>query len=450
MIISISAARERDEMWSIKKQTLLYEKGVLPGISIIAPAYNEEKSIIDSVTSLLNLKYPQYEVIVVNDGSKDRTLETLIKHFKLERKHPFFKLTLKTKALRGVYVNRNIPNLIVIDKRNGGKADALNMGINVAKNEYVCGIDADSLLEENALLKLTSVTLDETVEHIALGGNVVPVNGCIVDKGKIEKHGLGRENIVRMQTIEYLRAFTTGRIGWSKIRSLLIVSGAFGLFKRSAIMEMGGYLTISGELKKDTVGEDMELVVRLTYRALKYMRPYRVKFVHNANCYTELPHEYDSLVKQRNRWHRGLIDILSYHRSILFNPFYKQVGMIGFPYFFIFEMLGPFFELVGYIALIIGALTGLLNIGLILLLLFATIGYGIIVSLVALLISEKRTIFYSEAETGLLIWSAIIENFGYRQLMSLNRIRATFSALSESGQWGSLQRKGFAQQSRTK
>lgn len=446
MLISIRAAQQREEMWTTKKQTLLFEKGVLPSISIIAPAFNEEKSIIDSVTSLLNLKYPQYEVIVVNDGSSDQTLQVLIKHFKLERKHPFFKLTIRTKPLRGVYVTRSVPNLIVIDKRNGGKADALNMGINVAKNTYVCGIDADSLLEENALLKLASVTLDESVEHIALGGNIVPVNGCKVDKGKVEHHGLGKEAIVRFQSIEYLRAFTTGRIGWSKLRTLLIISGAFGLFSRRAILEMGGYLTISGELKKDTVGEDMELVVRLTYRALKYMRPYRVKFVHNANCYTELPSELGGLLRQRNRWHRGLIDILSYHRGILFNPFYKQVGMVGFPYFFIFEMLGPFFELIGYMALMVGSIMGLLNTGLVILLLFASIGYGIIVSLVAVWITEKNEEFFSEEETGKLILVAILENFGYRQLLSLHRIIGTFSALSESGQWGSQNRKGFTPQ----
>ncbi|MBE0700980.1 MAG: glycosyltransferase family 2 protein, partial [Acholeplasmataceae bacterium] len=338
LLFSLKGAKDRIDLWKIKKQTLLFEHHLLPSISIIAPAFNEEKSIIESVNSLLNLKYPTYEVVVVNDGSKDNTIQVLIDYFKLERKHPFFKTPLETKALRGVYVNKHIPNLIVIDKQNGGKADALNMGINVAKSDYVCGIDADSLLEEDALLKLISVTLDDTKPHIALGGNIIPVNGCIVDQGKIEHRGLGKNWLVRLQTLEYLRAFTTGRIGWSKIKSLLIISGAFGLFKRQALLETGGYLTISGKLKKDTVGEDMELVVRLTYQALSRKEPYRVEYVHHANCYTELPSDFSSLLKQRNRWQRGLIDILSYHRRILFNPRFKQPGMIGFPYFFIFEV----------------------------------------------------------------------------------------------------------------
>ncbi len=295
LLFSIVGSKQRNDLWDIKKATLLFAHDLLPSISIIAPAYNEEKSIIESVSSLLNLKYPKYEVIVVNDGSKDRTIETLIEHFGLQRHHPNFKMKLKTRGLRGVYICKDIPNLIVIDKQNGGKADALNMGINAARNDYVCGIDADSLLEEEALLKLMSVTLDDSKEHIALGGNIVPVNGCTVDRGKIEQRGLGKKGIVRFQTLEYLRAFTTGRVGWSKMHSLLIISGAFGLFSRQALLKTGGYLTVSGQLKKDTVGEDMELVVRLTFEALQEKKPYRVEYVHNANCYTELPSDATSL-----------------------------------------------------------------------------------------------------------------------------------------------------------
>lgn len=447
LLISVKGAKERIALWEIKTQTLLFEHHILPSISIVAPAYNEEKSIIESVTSLLNLKYPKYEVIVVNDGSKDQTIQVLIDHFELERKHPFFNLKLKTKALRGVYVNKQIPNLIVVDKQNGGKADALNLGINVAKNDYVCGIDADSLLEEDALLKLMSVSLDHSTNHIALGGNIVPVNGCIVDKGKIEHSGLGKKSIVRFQTLEYLRAFTTGRIGWSKLHSLLIISGAFGLFQRKALLNTGGYLTISGDLKKDTVGEDMELVVRLTYEALKSKKKYRVEYVHHANCYTELPSDLHSLLKQRNRWQRGLLDILSYHRKILLNPRYKQPGMISFPYFFTFEMIGPFLEVIGYLALFTGLFLGILNSVLVIILLAVTIGFGIVISLFSLYIAEKRNVFYSNKETVILVLVAIIENFGYRQLMSIQRVFSTFSALKESGSWGSQKRQGFQNKS---
>ena len=443
MLFSIKGSIERMAMWRIKKQTLLFEQDLMPSISIIAPAYNEEKSIIESITSLLNLKYPKYEVVVVNDGSKDDTIGTLVRHFELERKHPFFQMKLNTKPLRSVYVSKQIPNLIVIDKQNGGKADALNMGINAAKNDYICGIDADSLLEEDALLKLMSVTLDDATNHIAIGGNIVPVNGCSVDKGKIEKSGLAKSPIVRFQTLEYLRAFTTGRIGWSKLNSLLIISGAFGLFNRQSLIETGGYLTISGDLKKDTVGEDMELVVRLTHKAIKNKKAYRVSYVHNANCYTELPSDMKSLLKQRNRWQRGLLDILSYHRQMLFNPRYRQPGLLGFPYFFIFEMMGPFVEMLGYLALFGSLALGLLNVELIALLFYASIGYGIIISLFSLWISERQSGFYRMRDALMLIILAIAENFGYRQIMSLHRVKATFSALRENGSWGSLSRTGF-------
>lgn len=443
LLFSIVGSRQRNELWSIKKATLLFAHDLLPSISIIAPAYNEEKSIIESVTSLLNLKYPKYEVIVVNDGSKDRTIETLIDHFDLQRHHPSFKFKLPTRGLRGVYVCKDIPNLIVIDKQNGGKADALNMGINAAKNDYVCGIDADSLLEEEALLKLMSVTLDDSKEHIALGGNIVPVNGCTVDRGKIEHRGLGKKGIVRFQTLEYLRAFTTGRVGWSKMHSLLIISGAFGLFSREALLKTGGYLTVSGQLKKDTVGEDMELVVRLTYEALMAKKPYRVEYVHNANCYTELPSDLSSLFKQRNRWQRGLIDILHFHRNMLFNPRYKQPGMLGFPYFFIFEMMGPFMEVIGYLGFFLGLVFGLLDLVAVIVFLMVTIGYGIVLSLFALYVAEREMNQYNDKETLILLLLAFVENFGYRQVVSMHRALSTLSALKEKGNWGSQKRQGF-------
>lgn len=443
LAISLFGAFKTERLWRIKRNNLLFEHGLLPMISIIAPAYNEQLSITESITSLLNLKYPSYEVIVVNDGSKDKTIEVLIEHFKLERKHPFFTQALMTQPLRGVYVNPLIPNLIVIDKENGGKADALNMGINASKGGYVCGIDADSLLEENALLKLMSVTLDDDIPHLALGGNIIPVNGSLVDRGKIEHSGLGKKTLVRFQTLEYLRAFTSGRIGWSELRSLLIISGAFGIFKREELLETGGYLTVLGKLKKDTVGEDMELVVRLTYQALLDKRYYRVSYVHHANCYTELPSDLNSLLKQRNRWQRGLLDILSLHRRILLRPQFKQPGMLGFPYFFMFEMMGPFIEGVGYLAILLGLAMNLLNLPLVILLFAVTIGFGLVISLFSLFISERKSTFYSIKDVIVLVFFCILENFGFRQLMSLHRIKATFSALKETGNWGSQNRQGF-------
>jgi len=443
LLLAVYHSKRQVEQHKNRKYSELFKRKMLPGISIIAPAYNEELSIIDSVTSLLNLKYPEYEVIVVNDGSKDNTIQTLIDHFELERKHPFFKSPLSTKPLRGVYVSNDIPNLIVVDKMNGGKADALNMGVNVSKYPLVCGIDADSVLEDDALLKIASKTLETTTPFLALGGNIYPANGFTFKNGDVATRGLSENHIVRFQTIEYLRAFTSGRIGWSALRSLMIVSGAFGVFKKTDLIESGGYLTSSSVYKKDTVGEDMELVVRLTRQAMEKKKRFRVMYVHNALCYTELPSDMKTLMKQRNRWQRGLVDILSYHRKLALRPKFKQIGFIGYPYFFIFEFMGPFFEAQGYLMLLMALLMGLLTPTIVLGIFTASIGFGVLISLASLLMLEKEKNMLGNKETFILVLYAVLENFGYRQLISLHRVISTFSAIKESGQWGAQKRKGF-------
>lgn len=440
---ALVGSKKQVNLSKTRKYSLLFSDKLLPGISIIAPAYNEEISIIESVTSLLNLQYPNYEVVVVNDGSKDLTLKKLVEHFDLERKHPTHKTYLETRKIRGIYTCKDIPNLVVVDKQNGGKADALNVGINVSKNPFVCGIDADSILEGDALLKLASAMLDDTRPFVAMGGNIYPANGFKFDKGQVEKRAIPKEVVCRFQTIEYLRAFTSGRIGWSEVRSLMIISGAFGLFKKSALIEGGGYLTSSGTFKKDTVGEDMELVVRLTKQALDKKEPFRVSYVYNAYCYTELPSDLKTLLKQRNRWQRGLIDILSYHRKIALNPKYKQIGFIGYPYFFLFEFLGPFFEAQGYLMLFIALTLGLLNPAIVLGIFTVSIAFGVVISLSSLFMTEREILMMNRKETFILILYAIFENFGYRQIVSLHRVISSLNALKESGKWGTQKRKGF-------
>ena len=441
--LSLIGSSHQSNLAKIKKYSYLFYDKLLPGISIIAPAYNEELSIIESVTSLLNLKYPNFEVVVVNDGSKDSTLKKLIEYFQLERKHSIHKTSLNTKLVLGVYTCKNIPNLVVVDKQNGGKADALNTGVNISKKSYVCGIDADSVLEGDALLKLASTMLDDTDPVLALGGNIYPANGFSFNKGEVEKRGIPKEAICRFQTVEYLRAFTSGRIGWSELKSLMIISGAFGLFNRNSLITSGGYLTSSGSFKKDTVGEDMELVVRLTTESLKKKESQRVAYVYNAYCYTELPSDMSTLLKQRNRWQRGLIDILSFHRNIALKPKYKQIGFIGYPYFFIFEFLGPFLELIGYSMLVLALVFGLLNLTIVLGIFTASIVFGVVISLASLFMSEKEIIMMNTKEAFILILFAILENFGYRQLLSLQRVSSSFKAIKESGSWGTQKRKGF-------
>lgn len=447
-VLSFYKNKNQMKLWDIKRKTLLYEFGMIPGVSIIAPAYNEELSIVDNIHSLLNLDYPNYEVIVVNDGSKDRTLEKVIKHFNLVRKDVFIDHKIQTKDVIAVYKSPAIPNLTVVDKQNGGKADALNVGINYAIKEYICGIDADSILEGDALLKLMSSMLDHEKITIALGGSIIPVNSSLVDHGYIEKYNIPIQTLAALQNIEYLRAFNISRMGFSEIKSLLIISGAFGIFEKRILIESGGYLTVSS-MKKDTVGEDMELVVRVTRKAIEQGLNYRVDFIAKARCYTEVPQELKSFLKQRKRWQRGLIDILSYHRKMIMNPKYKQVGMVAMPYFYIFEAIGPLFEVQAYLAIFAGLIFGLLNTAILIALLVVTILLGVTLSLFSLLISETDQENYTLKEIIRLLGYAVIENFGWRQFNSLYRVVGFFASLKENQAWGQMNRIGFATQAAT-
>mgnify|MGYP003585306615 CR=1 FL=1 len=443
LLLSFRAAHNQIKLWQLKKTKFLFKPRILPGISIIAPAFNEAETIVQNVRSLLNLRYPNYDLIVVNDGSPDNTLNKLIDEFQLEKIDMALPQKLKTMSILGVYANKSLPNLLIIDKANGGKADALNAGINFSLKEFVCTIDADSLIESDSLIKLTSLTLDTLTEAVALGGNIFPINGCAVDHGMIERTGIPRSALGRFQTIEYLRAFMAGRLGWSKINSLLIVSGAFGLFRKDRVIAVGGYLTHNERFQLDTVGEDMEMVVRLERFMLENKQPFSVLSSYNSNCWTEIPENLSVLYRQRDRWQRGLIDVIHFHRSMFLNPGYKQIGLIAMPYFVIFELLGPLLELQGYIMVILAFLLGLLSQEIAMLLFTASVLYGILVSIASLVITVEDTQYFSAKDLSILILYAIIENFGVRQLFSLWRITGFFSSLRSAQTWGSMPRKGF-------
>ncbi len=445
LILSAFQVRSETRLWKLKTMSMLFKPKMLPSVSIIAPAYNEEKTIIQSANSLLNLKYDDYELVIVNDGSKDGTLKTLVEHFNLRRVDSRYVQHLKTSPVRGIFKNPLMPRLIVIDKMNGGKADSLNAGINIAQKEYFCGIDADSLLEPDALLKVAALTLDYGVETPAMGGNIFPINGCEVDKGYLDRLALPSNKLAALQTIEYLRAFMCGRLGWAKINSLLIISGAFGLFRRERVIAVGGYMSAQERFGKGTVGEDMELVVRIARLMREKKQKYRIGYAFNANCWTEVPESAKVLKRQRDRWHRGLIDILFFHRKLLFNPAYGTMGLVGMPYFLIFEMIGPLFEMQGYLMVFIAAIFGLISAKLALMLFVSTILLGILISMSSILIAERQASYFSYKDTLKLLALAFLENFGPRQLFSMWRVLGFFSAMKKPKGWGTMERKGFAQ-----
>lgn len=444
LLSRINVSRQ-ERIWKCKSNRMLFKKKMLPSVSVIVPAFNEEKIIIESANSLLNLAYPEYEVLIVNDGSKDATLAVLIQYFNLTRVDYSYEKKLNTEPIRGVYKNPLYPKLLVVDKENGGKADSLNAGIVLSNKEYFCCIDSDSLLEKDALLKIAAQTLDEGTETPALGGNIIPINDCTVEKGFISEVKIPHNPIARFQTMEYIRAFMSGRLGWAYINCLLIISGAFGLFRKERTIAVGGYLTRNEKYKTDTVGEDMELVVRITRMMRELGKKYRINYCYHANCWTEVPETVRSLKKQRYRWHRGLIEILYFHRNVLFNPRYGRMGMVSMPYFFVFELAGPLIEVQGYLMVVAAICLGLFNWQIALLLFFTNILLGVSVSLGSLIVSEKDNHYYSYADTLKLALFAIVENFGARQLLSIWRVIGYFKMFGKNEGWGTQVRKGFQQ-----
>jgi peptidoglycan-N-acetylglucosamine deacetylase len=444
LVFSAAGVRRQAAQGDVLRLSLLFKEHVLPSISILTPAYNEEASIVESVTSLLNLRYPDYEVIVINDGSKDGTLKRLVDHFNLERTDLFVHRYLNTMEIRGIYANKRYPELLVVDKENGGKADSLNAGINVARKEYFAGIDADSMLERDALLNLAGLFLFSDDEVVAAGGNIFPVNGCAVRRGDLLSTRIPKKPIARFQTIEYLRAFMAGRVGWAAVKALLIISGAFGVFHRRRVIDAHGYLTRSEHYMKDTVGEDMELVVRLTRGLRESRTPFSVLYAHNANCWTEIPERLAVLNRQRDRWQRGLLDNVTFHWKMMFNPVYGRMGLIGFPYFLIFEILGPWFEAEGFLVLIASLVLGAIGVPMFLLLFTATVLLGLFVSTEAMIIAEHRREYFPFGDKLLLLFYAFIESFGFRQMMNLTRVRGLLRMLRRVGGWGAMERRGIA------
>lgn len=405
-------------------------------VSVLVPAYNEEPTVVENVRSLLSLEYPTFEVIVVNDGSRDGTLARLIEHFSLEPVQRANPGHLPTATVRGVYQSRERPDLIVVDKENGGKADALNAGLNLSRHPLVSAIDTDSLLEPNVLLKLSRPFMEQRVA-VAAGGVVRIVNGCVVEKGRVVKVRLPPTLLGKLQVIEYLRAFLYGRIGWQRLGMLLIVSGALGMFRRQVIIEAGGFL-------RNTVGEDMELTVRLHRRMRANGRPYRIVFVPEPVCWTEAPESLRQLGRQRDRWQRGLLDSLWLHRRMFLNPRYGRIGLIAMPFFLVFEGLGPVVELAGLVGLVAGLAAGLLHFHFAAAFLSASILLGMTLSLSALLLEQYSFRRYGGVRAHLvLIAMGLLENFGYRQLNLWWRITGLFNFLRGQRAWGEMSRKGF-------
>jgi len=406
-------------------------------ISIIAPAYNEANTIIESVESLLSMEYPQFEVIVVNDGSRDATLDKLVQRFGLKKTNRVFRRIAKTQPVRGIYATPAHPKLVVVDKENGGKADALNAGLNISQYPLFCAIDSDSLLEKDALLKMVRPFLEDPDRTVAAGGVIRLSNGCRVKSGQVLSVGLPRNTLVRFQIIEYFRAFLGGRLGLSMLNSMLIISGAFGVFRKDIALGCGGYRT-------KTIGEDMDLVIRMKKYLHEKKIPYKMPFIPDPICWTEAPESFKILARQRNRWHRGLIEVISHNRRLMFNPRYGVTGLFAMPFYVIFEMLGPMVEFTGYVVFAVSLALGYINTPFAVMFFLLALVLGVILSLFSILLEEYSVRRYPQLKNVVvIILFAVLENFLYRQVLAWIRFKAYFDYLRGISGWGEMERKGF-------
>lgn len=390
----------------------------MPPISIIMPAYNEAATIVEAIRSLIGLNYPDYEIVVINDGSTDWTLKCLVQEYDLKPVDHIYRRTLPTSGpVRSFYTNPDFPRLIVVDKGHSGKADSLNVGINVSQNPYFCSVDADTLMERDALLRLVRPILEEPGHIVACGGIVRIANGCTIQKGQVVKVDLPREAAVNFQVVEYLRSFLFGRAGWSSLSSLLIISGTFSMFHKKTIQKIGGY-------NNRTVTEDMELVVRLHRALIDHYQRYRILFINDTIAWTVTPKTLRMLARQRQRWHRGLAGSLFANRRMFFNPRYHQIGLFAMPAHALIELLGPVVELGGYFTVGLAYFMGILDFHFFLLFLVLAILYGVFLSVGSVLLSEITYRRYPSWSNLLqLIIYGILENFGYRQLNAWWRLK---------------------------
>jgi cellulose synthase/poly-beta-1,6-N-acetylglucosamine synthase-like glycosyltransferase len=475
VLLSARQVRRRVAGHFVEDLDLIDDSGFTKPLTMIVPAFNEEVTIVDSVTNLIHCDYPRFEVVVVNDGSTDRTLERLKEAFRLRRNDVPYREAIGTAPVRGLYeasidLPAGVMHLYVIDKENAGKADALNAGVNASTAPYFVSLDADSILDQRALKELMRVVQEDS-RVVAVGGQVAIANGCTIDQGRVVSVGLPERALARFQMVEYLRSFTTGRTGLDRMDSILILSGVFAVFEKETVIRAGGYLTpfvrhlVTREYVGDhagTVCEDMEIIVRLQRFVRDKLQTKRVAFLPHPVAWTEVPENLDSLRKQRGRWYRGLRESLIYHRQMLFRPQYGRIGWFALPTFWLFEYYGPLVELAGYTFIVLYYLLELLlghqfiNYQYFWAFLLVSLGYGILVNVFAVLVGAWRfrfgladrlqrglLPFSRRRDVGILLAYAVLENLGFRQLTLWWRLRGLWDAWRGKTGWEKFARVGF-------
>ncbi len=419
---------------------IILSSDMAPHLSLITPAYNEGRNIKENVHSLLSLNYTNYEVILVNDGSKDDTMDILIKAYDLEEVQYDFTEKIKTQQVKAIYKSNNpaFRKLVVVDKFNGGKADALNVGINVSSKAYIICIDADCILNKDALLILAKPFLEKSDQHtIATGGVIRVANSCVIKGGSLLKVHVPRNLLASVQVVEYLRAFLLGRMAWSKLDGLLIISGAFGMFDKDIAIKAGGY-----DVK--TVGEDMELVVRMRRYMIESNLKYTVSYIPNPLCWTEAPETFSMLGRQRSRWTRGTMETLWIHRRMFLNPKYKTIGLLSVPYWVIFEYLAPIIEFIGILLTFVFAILGILGWSYFLMFILFAYSFAIMFSTLTLLSEEYTYHQYPKvSDFAKLLLAAIVEPIYFHLFIVYAALKGNWEKIVGRKVWGDMVRTGF-------
>ena len=410
-----------------------------PKISIIAPAYNESRTIIDNIRTLLSLYYNNFEVIIVNDGSTDDMFDKMVKAYELIRVNYYFDYRIPCERIRGIYRSKNpsYNRLTVIDKVNGGKADSLNAGINICQSSLFVSIDADSIIEPDSILKLVKPFLEEKDRKvIGTGGVIRIVNSCDVERGHIREIKIPKNILPRLQVLEYTRAFLLGRMAWSHLDGLMLISGAMGIFDRETVIKAGGY-----SIK--TVGEDMELVLRMRRYMCETDQKYEITYIPDPLCWTEVPSDLKSMTRQRTRWTRGLVESLLTHRRMFLNPRYGRLGFLGYPYWTFFEWMAPLIAFAGFVYTIFLIITGALNWSFYLLLFVFVYTFAVSLSTWAVLFEEITFHKYKKKRDVIrLLATALFEPFFY-PVHTYFAIRGNLQVLRGKKGWGKAERSGF-------
>lgn len=442
IVLAVRAIRKNKKSASFLTSNQVTRAAQLPSVSLIAPAYNEGKTIAINVQSLLSLQYPDYELIIVNDGSTDDSLEQLIRIFDLVlRTRAISDQVIKSAAIKSVYTSTNplYKKLTVINKENGGRADALNCGIANATTDLVLCTDADCIIEQNALIKMVRPYLEATdKEIIASGAGIGIANDSVINNGTLQTLKLPKSIIAKVQVVEYMRAFLLARMAWSSINGVFLVSGAFGLYPKKRVVEVGGF-------DKDTVGEDLELCIRLRVYMERLKLPYDVVYLPETLCWTEAPETPKVYISQRDRWARGLFETIKKHRYLFYNPKYKSMGSLFFPYWVYFELFAPIVELVGLILLVVFMVLGKINYPIAMLLFTLVYLIGVIYSTIAVLIFTYNFNKYATFKKVFqLILVAFTEPFTTHPILLYAEIKGYFKKVFKiKSTWGVMSRKGF-------